>query len=121
VLEQPRALACVVARRSMFGGSPRRIVLATPDARRVAPLTITPSDRPSKREVEPARKRERVAASLREDPLSHALVEWPFVPILPRSCCWAERRPRARALLGDRESLSKGRGAPVNLSSCPLS
>jgi hypothetical protein len=97
VLEQPRALACVVARRSMFGGSPRRIVLATPDARRVAPLAITPSDRTSKREVEPARKRERVAASLREDPLSHALVEWPFVPILPRSCCWAERRPRARA------------------------
>jgi hypothetical protein len=28
VLEQRRALACVVARRSMFGGSPRRIVLA---------------------------------------------------------------------------------------------
>ena len=27
-------------------------------------------------------------------------------------------RPRARALLDDRESLSKGRGAPVNLSSC---
>src|SRR4051794_29529993 len=27
-------------------------------------------------------------------------------------------RTRARALLGDRESLSKGRGAPVNLSSC---
>jgi hypothetical protein len=65
--------------------------------RRAAPLAITPSDRTSKREVEPARKRERVAASLREDPLSHALVEWPFVPILPRSCCWAERRPRARA------------------------
>jgi hypothetical protein len=34
--------------------------------------------------VEPARKRERVAASLRDDPLSRALVEWPFVPILPR-------------------------------------
>jgi hypothetical protein len=85
-------------------------------------LTITSSDRPSKREVEPAReKRERVAASLREDLLWHALVEWPSVPILPRSGCWAERRPRARALLGDRESLSKGRGAPVNLSSCSLS
>jgi hypothetical protein len=68
------------------------------------------ADRPSKREVEPAReKRERVAASLREDPLPHALVEWPFVPILPRSCCWAERKARVRALLDDRESLSKGR------------
>ena len=54
--------------------------------------------------VEPTReKRERVAASLREDPLPHALVEWPFVQ---------------RDLLDDRESLSKGRGAPVNLSSC---
>ena len=73
----------------------------------------------SKREVEPAReKRERVAASLREDPLPHALVERPFVPILPRSCCRAERKARARALLDDRESSSKGRGPPVNLSSC---
>ena len=34
-------------------------------ARRAAPLTITSSDRPSKPEVEPARKRERVAARIR--------------------------------------------------------
>ena len=95
---------------------------AQPRRTRAAPLTITSSDRPSKREVEPAReKRERVAARLREDPLPHALVEWPFVPILPRLCCWAERKARARALLDDRESLSKGRAAPVNLSSCSLS
>jgi hypothetical protein len=58
-------------------------------------------------------------------PLAHARAirssgrpAWPFVPILPRSCCWAERKAQARALLDDRESLSKGRGAPVNLSSC---
>jgi hypothetical protein len=54
------ALACVVARRSMFGGS-----LGAHRARGrrtgAAPLTITSSDRPSKREVEPAReKRERL-------------------------------------------------------------
>ena len=30
----------------------------------------------------------------------------------------AERKARARAVLDDRESLSKGCGAPVNLSSC---
>jgi hypothetical protein len=28
------------------------------------------------------------------------------------------RKAQARALLNDRESLSKGRGAPVNLRSC---
>jgi hypothetical protein len=43
---------------------------------------------------------------------------WPFVPILLRSCCWAERKAQAGALLDDRESLSKGRGASVNLSAC---
>src|SRR3954469_17862221 len=48
-----------------------------------------------------------VAASLRDDPLAHALV------------CWGRAQaPSARPLLDDRESLSKGRGAPVNLSSC---
>ena len=93
------------------GALPRRNLRATALAR-------TPElDRRLK--VEPAReKRERVAASLREDTLPHALVEWPFGPILPRSCCWAERKARARALLDDRESLSKGRAAQVNLSSC---
>ncbi len=98
------------------GSSARRSV-----SRWLRPLTVKPveADRPSKREVEPAReKRERVAASLREDPLPHALVERPFVPILPRSCCWPGRKAPSRALLHDRESLSKGRGAPVNLSSC---
>jgi hypothetical protein len=117
VLEQPRALPA-----SSRGGR----CSAEPQAQRACARRTRAAPRrclrrriaPSKREVEPARKRERVAASLREDPLSHALVEWPFVPILPRSCCWGERRPRARALLRDRESLSKGRGAPVNLSSC---
>ena len=80
MLKQPRALASGVARRSRFGGSPSASSSRTPDARRA--LTITSSDRPSKREVEPAREKpERGAASLREDPLSHALVEWPFVPI----------------------------------------
>jgi hypothetical protein len=91
---------------------PERLPLAPP-------LTVKPAkaDRASNREVEPAReKRERVAANFPKDPRPHALVEWPFVPILPRSCWGAERKARSRALLDDRESLSKGRGAPVNLS-----
>ena len=63
-------------------------------ATNAAPLTITSSDRPAKREVEPAReKRERVAARIR---LARARVA---ARPISRSCCWAERRPGARALL----------------------
>src|SRR3954453_20739570 len=119
VLEQPRALrrrAAVDVRREPQAHRARG------RRTRAAPLTITSSDRPSKREVEPAReKRERVAASLREDPLPHVLVGWSFAPTPPRSCCWAERKARARALLDDRESLSKVAGRRSTFAHVPRS
>jgi hypothetical protein len=85
-----------------------------PNARRAADDYVGPRSRRNRREGAriglpraSARIRSRTRSSSR-----------PFVPIPPRSCCWAERRARARVLLDDRESLSKGRGAPVNLGSC---
>jgi hypothetical protein len=68
VLEQPRAVACVVSRRSMFGGAPRASCSRTPDARRAAPRAAAyVVGSPLKAEVEPARKRERLRSAHQHD------------------------------------------------------
>jgi hypothetical protein len=85
-------------------------------APRRAPL-LTSSDRPSKRRLNP-----RASASGCARPTSTIAAGSGRTANSTSACeSGSSRRlaaPRARALLRDRESLSKGRGAPVNLSSC---